>query len=106
MTPILCTARSSKTTKFTCPVEPIDVDRWIHLITTDKNAAFVIYLDIAGIFLSGEFQVRLALSGSKDVYGAMHKFLETIVMELSRVRRFDSRLTISTMSPIWDVVLP
>lgn len=67
----------SEATKFTCTVDPIevDVDQWIRHVTTDRSAVSVTYLDISGIAISGDIQARLAMSGSKDVYSAMRDFL-------------------------------
>lgn len=67
----------SEVTKFSCTVEPIDVDvdRWIQHISASQSTVSVTYVDVAGIVLSGEIQARLAMSGSNDVYSAMQKFL-------------------------------
>lgn len=67
----------SVATKFTCTVDPIevDVDKWIQHIAKDRSTVAVTYLDIAGIVISGEVQARLALSGTSDVYEAMHEIL-------------------------------
>lgn len=69
----------SEATKFSCTVEPIevDVDRWIQHVSADQSDVSVTYVDVSGIVISGDIQARLAMSGSKDVYSAMREFLGT-----------------------------
>lgn len=81
----------SEATNFTCTVDPIevDVDQWVHHITTDRSAVSVTFLDTTGIVISHDIQARLAMSGSSDVYAAMLDFLGPTrkgVIESAKIR--------------------
>jgi hypothetical protein len=76
LTPFL--SNLSEATKFTCAVDPIEIDvsKWIDRIASELSGVAT-YLDITGIAISGEAQGRLAVSSKNDVHKAMRDFLGT-----------------------------
>lgn len=81
----------SEATKFTCTVEPIEVDvkQWVEQLDLIFNSVSAHYLDVTGIRISDSVQGRLALSGAGDVYSELREFLgsnTTGVVESAKIR--------------------